>query len=419
MTSILERRERVFGAGAPLFYRQPLHVVRGEGVYLFDVEGRRYLDMYNNVPSAGHGNPRIAAAMAQQQATLNVHARYVHEGAIAFAERLVALHGPEIESVVFSCSGTEANEIAMRMAQVSTGKRGVVCTNAAYHGNSTLVGALSPFERRRAASDAVRTFPTPQMYRPPALGADAHLDELAKAIAELEATGAGFSALMVCPIFANDGLPDIPAGFMGRASEMVRAAGGLVISDEVQSGYCRTGMWWGYQHSGLEPDIVVTGKAMGAGLPLAATLASRRLVEAFRAHTHYFNTCAGTPLQAAVGMAVLDAIEADGLAENAQVVGAALKAVLRERMARHARIGDVRGAGLFIGVEIVKGDAEKTPDRREAVEIVEGLKALGVLTSNAGVHSNVIKLRPPLGFSQENAESFIAAFDQVMAQARA
>ncbi len=421
MSPLRERRDRVLGAGAPLFYETPIHIVRGEGALLFDADGRRYLDMYNNVPSVGHGNARVTAAIAQQQSTLNVHSRYLHEGIVTFAETLVGLHDPQIESVIFSCSGTEANDIALRIARLATDKRGIVCTGAAYHGNSTLVGMLSPFERRRAPSDDVRTFPTPELYRPLIAGdeaaiTEAYLAHLQAAIVELESTGAGFGALIVCPIFANDGLPDIPADFMRRASAMVRDAGGLVIADEVQSGYCRTGDWWGYQHTGLVPDIVVTGKAMGNGLPIAGTLASRSLIEAFRAHTYYFNTCAATPLQAAAGLAVIEEIAAGRLAENTRRVGAALRAMLKQRQAADARIGDVRGAGLFIGVEIVQPGAERTPDRRTAVRIVNALKDAGVLTASAGVYGNVIKLRPPLCFSLENAEEFIAAFDKVMAE---
>ncbi|WP_312160437.1 aminotransferase class III-fold pyridoxal phosphate-dependent enzyme [Phenylobacterium sp.] len=420
--TLAARRDRVFGAGAPLFYREPLHIVRGEGVYLFDADGRRYLDLYNNVPSVGHGHPRVVQAMAAQQAMLNVHSRYLHEGAVAFAERLVGLNHSGVASVVFSCTGTEANEVAIRMARIATGRHGVVCSSAAYHGNSELVGALNPFERRRAPSEAVRVFPTPELYRPIAPGADqarnaeAYLERLQEAISALEGNGAGFAALIVCPIFANDGLPDIPKDFMRRACEMAHAAGGLVISDEVQAGYCRTGAWWGYQHAGFEPDITVLGKAMGAGLPLAATMAGRDVVEGFRARTHYFNTFAASPLQAAVGMAVLDVIEAEGLAENAARVGAAFKAMLRQRQPMDQRIGDVRGAGLFLGVEVVRGHGDSRPDKALAVEVVNRLKSMGFLTANAGVHGNVIKLRPPLAFSLADAEAFVEAFDQAMSQ---
>jgi 4-aminobutyrate aminotransferase-like enzyme len=421
-TSLMARREQALGAGAPLFYASPLHIVRGEGAYLFDAAGRRYVDLYNNVPCVGHAHPAVVEAMARQQATLNVHSRYLHEGVVALAERLTGLHGPQIQSVVFSCSGTEANEIALRMARFATGKRGIVCTDATYHGNSELVGALTRAGAQQPANPDVRAFPFPELYRPLAPGADeaaladAYLDRLSDAIRGLEAEGAGFAALIVCSIFANEGLPDVPRGFMARAAEMVRAAGGLVIADEVQAGYGRTGRWWGYDGAGFTPDIVVTGKPMGAGLPLAATAASKPLVDLFRARTRYFNTFASSPLQAAVGMAVLDVIEGEKLVENAGAVGAGLKAVLLQRKDRCARIGDIRGQGLFIGIEMVSDQTARTPDRDLAVDMINRLKDRGFLTSNAGAFGNVVKIRPPLVFSEENAADFLTAFDAVIAE---
>lgn len=419
--TLAARRDRALGAGAPLFYNTPLHLVRGEGVELFDAEGRRYVDMYNNVPCVGHANPHVVEAMARQQATLNVHSRYLHEGIVAFAERLAALHGPAIESVVFSCSGTEANEVALRMARLATGKTGIVCTNATYHGNSEAVAKLNRIGADRNAAGDVRAIPFPEMLRPlvPGAGedelAEAYLDRLRGAIRSLEGDGVGFAGLIVCSIFANEGLPDVPRGFMPRAAEIVRAAGGVVIADEVQAGYARTGRWWGYDVTGFTPDIVVTGKPMGNGLPLAATAASRSLVEGFRAATRYFNTFASSPLQAAVGMAVLDVIERDGLRENVTAVGAFLKAALAERKARFASIADVRGHGLFIGVEIAGTDAARTPDADRAIEVVNRLKDNGFLTSNAGAYKNVVKIRPPLVFGQRHAEEFLVAFDATMA----
>lgn len=418
--ALVERRNRALGAGAALFYAQPLHIVRGEGTYLFDADGRRYVDMYNNVPCVGHAHPRIVEAMASQQATLNVHSRYLHEAVLVFAERLAALHGRQIESVVFSCSGTEANEIALRMARFATAAKGIVCTDATYHGNSELVGALTGLGLGRGdpARPDIRAFPFPQTFRAiePGLSGEAlteaYLARLAAAIAELKSNGSGFAALIVCSIFANEGLPDVPPGFMERAAKMAREAGGLVIADEVQAGYGRTGQWWGYGVTGFEPDIVVTGKPMGAGLPLAATAASRALVETFRARTRYFNTFASSPLQAAVGMAVLDVIEKEGLIANAARVGAALKAALEARKGRWERIGDVRGVGLFIGVEMVDGTG--APDRDLAFDIANRLKDRGFLTSNAGAFNNVVKIRPPLVFSQGDAEAFLAAFDAVI-----
>jgi 4-aminobutyrate aminotransferase-like enzyme len=420
-TTLAARRDRALGTGAPLFYDKPLHIVRGEGTYLFDDTGRRYVDMYNNVPCVGHANPHVVEAMARQQATLNVHSRYLHEGIVALAERIAALHGPAIESVVFSCSGTEANEVALRIARGASGKQGIVCTNATYHGNSEAVGKMTRIGAGQNTGGDVRAIPFPEMFRPIVPGAsesdllEAYLERLRGVIRSFEDDGTGFAGLIVCPIFANEGLPDVPSGFMARAAEMVRAAGGYLIADEVQAGYCRTGRWWGYEGTGFTPDIVVTGKPMGNGLPLAATAASKALVDGFRARTRYFNTFASSPLQAAVGMAVIDVIERDKLKENVARVGASLKAALGERKKTCDAIGDVRGHGLFIGVEMVKGKALE-PDSERAIEVVNKLKDRGFLTSNAGAFRNVVKIRPPLVFGQRDADEFLTAFDATIAE---
>ena len=420
-TTLATRRDRALGTGAPLFYDKPLHIVRGEGTYLFDDTGRRYVDMYNNVPCVGHANPHVVEAMARQQATLNVHSRYLHEGIVALVERIAALHGPAIESVVFSCSGTEANEVALRIARGASGKQGIVCTNATYHGNSEAVGKMTRIGAGQNTGGDVRAIPFPEMFRPIVPGAsesdllEAYLERLRGTIRSFEDDGTGFAGLIVCPIFANEGLPDVPQGFMARAAEMVRAAGGYLIADEVQAGYCRTGRWWGYEDAGFTPDIVVTGKPMGNGLPLAATAASKALVDGFRARTRYFNTFASSPLQAAVGMAVIDVIERDKLKENVARVGASLKAALGERKKACAAIGDVRGHGLFIGIEMVKGKALE-PDSERAIEVVNKLKDRGFLTSNAGAFRNVVKIRPPLVFGQRDADEFLTAFDATIAE---
>ena len=306
------------------------------------------------------------------------------------------------------------------MARIATGKAGIVCTNATYHGNSEAVGKLTRLGTGSNAAGDVRAIPFPERFRPLVPGAseaalaDAHLARLDDAIRGLEQDGIGLAALIVCPIFANEGLPDVPRGFMARAAAMVREAGGLVIADEVQAGYCRTGRWWGYEGAGFVPDIVVTGKPMGNGLPLAATAASRTLVEGFRARTRYFNTFASSPLQAAVGHAVLDVIERDGLAAKVAAVGANLKAALAERASHCRAIGDVRGHGLFIGIEMVKAGRE--PDAELAIRIVNALKDRGFLTSNAGAFRNVVKIRPPLVFEHAHAQEFLAAFDATLAE---
>lgn len=411
--TLLERRNRTIGTGAPLFYQDPVHIVRGEGVTLFDADGRRYVDMYNNVPCVGHCHPHVVEAITTQAGTLNVHSRYLHEGILEYAERLAGHHHAGLDSVVFACTGTEANEVALMMARLATGGRGIVCTDAAYHGNSAEVRKLT---RPKSNDGEVRAMPFPETYRfahnedPTAW----HLDRLRAVIASFEADGIPFAGMLLCPILANEGLPNIPPGFMAAAREVVHEAGGLFIADEVQAGLCRTGQWWGYETMDFEPDIAVMGKPIGAGMPLAAVAASRDLVETFRRGTGYFNTFASSPLQAAAGNAVLDVIEQENLRANVAAVGTAMRDRLRELQEGCEPMGDVRGHGLFIGIEWVEDRAGKAPDRAGAVAVVNALKAKGFLIGNAGAFGNVVKIRPPLVFSADDAASFLDAFEETL-----
>lgn len=408
--SLLERRNRTLGTGAPLFYKDAVHIVRGEGVTLFDADGRRYVDMYNNVPCVGHCHPHVVEAITRQAATLNVHSRYLHEGILEYAERLAGHHHAGLDCVVFECTGTEANEVALMMARLATGGRGIVCTDAAYHGNSAEVRKLT---RPKSNDGEVRAIPFPETYRfarsedPTAW----HLDRLRAVIASFEEDGIPFAGMLACPILANEGLPNIPPGFMAAAAAIVRKAGGLFIADEVQAGLCRTGRWWGYETMDFEPDIAVMGKPIGAGMPLAAVAASRGLVETFRRGTGYFNTFASSPLQAAAGNAVLDVIERDNLRANVSAVGATMRARLCELQGSCEPMGDVRGHGLFIGIEWVKDRIANEPDRAGAVAVVNALRDKGFLIGNAGAFGNVVKIRPPLVFSADNAAAFLAAFE--------
>lgn len=419
LTELLKRRDRSFGHGAPLFYTEPVELVRGEGASVFDRSGRRYVDLYNNVPAVGHGNVRVADAISQQQRTLNVHSRYVHEDAVVYAERLAALHDPAIESFVFSCSGTEANEVAIRMARIATGRLGIVCTDAAYHGNSDLVGRLTSVGRGQPESADVHSFPFPDCYRPVVAGlsedalAEEYLTRIADAITRFEVSGVGFAGMLICSIFANEGLPHVPAGFMKRAADLVHKAGGLLIADEVQAGFGRTGHWWGYQAAGFTPDIVVMGKPMGNGVPVSGTGASHAIVDQFRAKMGHFNTTASTPLQAAAGMAVLDELEGNCLLDRAQQLGQVLQNELVRIAAGNERLGNVRGHGLFRVVDVVTDKETKVPDTALAAAISEELKNLGFLTAAAGAYSNLVKIRPPLVILEEDVAAFLRGFKAV------
>ena len=415
-TNLLARRERLLGAGMPLFYQEAVNIVRGEGVWLIDSKGRRYLDMYNNVPCVGHCHPHVVEAMHRQASTLNVHSRYLHEGVLDYAERLISHHAEDLTSVVFTCTGTEANEVAISMARIATGGRGIICTDAAYHGNSEEVDKLT---RARDGNPEILAIPYPQRYRPLREGAseaeltDLYLSKVRAAIERFAADSIPLASMLVCPILANEGLPDIPNGFMPQAAEMVRDAGGLFIADELQAGFCRTGRWWGYEAMNFVPDIVTMGKPMGNGLPLAGTVAKSELVAAFREQRRYFNTFASSPLQAAVGMAVMEVIETENLRQNVVNVGDYLHAELTKFQSQCPPLAEVRGHGLFIGLEWVSDRDAKTPDRDGAEVLVNRLKEKGFLIGSAGSYGNVLKIRPPLVYTREHADLFLTAFAEI------
>ena len=413
MSELLDRHHLVMGDHAPLFYEEPLTLCSGDGVWLKDLHGDCYLDLYNNVPCVGHANPRVVENLAEQAATLNIHSRYLHEGVVTYVERLVGLHHDGIESAILGCSGTESTEMALTLARTVTGRQGIICTDATYHGNSSLVGRLSglPVGVERSG---VKSISTPQLFRPIAEGlSDAellqkHLDQLEATINSFADQG-GFAGMMLCSILANEGLPDPPEGWFVEATAMVKAAGGLIIADEVQAGFGRSGSWWGYEVSDFTPDVVCMGKPMGNGFPVSAMAASHEMVSKFRETHRYFNTFASSPLQAAAGSAVLDEIIENGLVQQVAHVGAGLKTALTDLQAEHPQMGDVRGSGLFIGIDWV-APGTTDPDVSGAQRMVESLKSRLILLGKAGQHGNVLKIRPPLVFQDEHAELFLEAF---------
>ena len=413
MSELLDRHHLVMGDHAPLFYEEPLTLCSGDGVWLKDLNGDCYLDLYNNVPCVGHANPRVVKNLADQAATLNIHSRYLHEGVVTYVERLVGLHHDGIESAILGCSGTESTEMALTLARTVTGRQGIICTDATYHGNSSLVGRLSglPVGVERSG---VKSISTPQLFRPIAEGlSDAellqkHLDQLEATINSFADQG-GFAGMMLCSILANEGLPDPPEGWFAEATAMVKAAGGLVIADEVQAGFGRSGSWWGYGVSDFTPDVVCMGKPMGNGFPVSAMAASHEMVSKFRETHRYFNTFASSPLQAAAGSAVLDEIIENGLVQQVTDVGAGLKTALTDLQGEHPQMGDVRGSGLFIGIDWV-APGTTDPDVSGAQRMVESLKSRLILLGKAGQHGNVLKIRPPLVFQDEHAELFLEAF---------
>ena len=418
---LLQRRYRVLGRGSPLFYDKPLHLVRGEGVWLFDAEGRRYLDAYNNVPHVGHCHPRVVEAIARQAATLNTHTRYLHEGIIQYAERLTATFDPQLSMAFLACTGSEANEIALRMATVCTGHRGILCTRFAYHGNTTAVAQISTvFPPPEGMAPHIRAVVAPDSYRDPrdaggALSPQAWLADIEEACESLRASGHGVAAMLFDTIFSSEGLPDLTPEFLAKAAAIVRAAGGVYIADEVQPGFGRTGThMWGYQRYGVVPDIVTLGKPMGNGHPVSGVVARAALANEFASRVMYFNTFGGNPVSCAAANAVLDVLEEERLQDNARIVGDHAMEGLRRLQAKHALIGDVRGQGLFFGAELVRDRGTREPATAETKRVVNSMRERGVLISRIGVHDNVLKIRPPMPFSKDNADLLLSTLDDAL-----
>lgn len=404
--ALIARRAAALGPAYRLFYEHPLQIVRGEDVWLHAADGRRYLDAYNNVASVGHCHPHVVEAIARQAATLSTHTRYLSEGTVAFAERLLATFPREIGHVMFTCTGSEANDLAVRLARNVTGAEGFLITANAYHGVTEATAGLSPslgpaVPRPRG----VRLLPAPLHGDGEAFAADVRA-----AIASLAADGIRPAALIVDTIFSSDGVIPDPAGFLAPAVAAIRAAGGLFIADEVQPGFGRTGAGlWGFSRHGVVPDMVSMGKPMGNGYPVAALAMKPEMVADFGARARYFNTFGGNSVAIAAASAVLDVIENQNLIANARDVGVHFKAGLLSLKA--PQIAAVRGVGLFLGVDIAR---EAKADAKEAARLVNGLREAGVLISATGPNGNILKIRPPLTFTKDQADWFLERFATVL-----
>jgi 4-aminobutyrate aminotransferase-like enzyme len=419
-TDLLARRKKLLGAAYSLFYADPVHIVRGEGVWLFGADGRKYLDMYNNVPHVGHCHPHVVKAICEQAATLNTHTRYLHENVLDYAERLVAKFTDALDTAMFCCTGSEANELALRIARKVTGGEGLIVTDFAYHGNTKAIHEIST--ESCPASELppyVVTVPTPDCYRGEYRGADAgarYAAHVQNAVDTLTERGFKPAAFVIDTIISSGGVVRPPAGYLKTAADIIRAAGGLFVADEVQPGFGRTGKnFWGYEADAVEPDIVTMGKPMGNGHTIAAVVTRAELTRTFSRHDHYFNTFGGNPVSCAAALAVLDVIENENLKQNALEVGEHLVAGLQSLAARHDVIGDVRGNGLFIAVEFVRDRAARLPDAAVAGQVVNELRQRGVLTGAIGPDNNILKLRPPLVINKAEADLMLATLDDVLA----
>ena len=416
---IIERRAKLLGPAYKLFYRNPIQIVRGEGVHLFDADGRAYLDAYNNVPSVGHCHPRVVEAIARQAATLNTHTRYANGLLLDYAERLLATFPAEIGHVMFTCTGSEAVDLALRIARFRTGGEGTIITANAYHGVTTATAEISPsLGPGVPLGRSVRTVapPVPDPAAPAAAeqAGQAFAARVSDAIADLRRHGIKFAAFIADSLFSSDGIRPDPAGFLRPALDAVHDAGGLYIADEVQPGFARTGdAMWGFQRHGIVPDLVVMGKPMGNGMPIAGVAARPEVVEEFGRQIRYFNTFGGNSVCVAAAAAVLDVIEAEGLAENARAVGRYLLDTLKQIAEDTPRINAVRGAGLYAGVDFVRPGSTE-PDGDAAIAVVNGLRDRHVLISATGPHGNTLKIRPPLPFARAHVDQLAAALSDTL-----
>jgi 4-aminobutyrate aminotransferase-like enzyme len=415
------RRSASLAPSYQLFYDEPVQLVRGSGVWVYDNEGNRYLDCYNNVPSVGHAHPRVVKALADQAALINTHTRYLHRNVVELAERLASILPGDVNTCYFVCTGTEANDLAVQIARTVTGNHGVIVTERSYHGNSDLVGKLStdsyPASER---PDWLGVVEPPNLYRGPFRRPDIDAGSkyaalVGDSIGQLGERGHAPAALLIDTSWDSNGVLNAPPDYVNRSSEIARRGGGVVIADEVQAGYCRMGKhFWGHSHYDVIPDIVTIGKPMGAGHPVAAVVTTPDIAAAFAEKRNYFNTFGGNPVSASVALAVLDVIEDEQLLANATSTGDALGQGLAEIERRHPIVGAVQGGGLFWGLDLVSDRETRRPIAyADARRIATRLRHRGILAGVTGRYSNVLKIRPPLVFQPEHVDVLLSELDNL------
>jgi len=423
-STILQRRREHISNNLSISYRQPLKIIRGAMQYLFDDSGKTYLDCVNNVCHVGHCHPRVVRALRDQAARLNTNTRYLHDHIVAYAERLTATLPDPLNVCFFVNSGSEANDLALRLARNFTGEKDCIVIDAAYHGHLSSLIELSPYKFNGPDGDGrpqtTQVAAMPDGYRgkyrrddPEA--AQKYAAHVKNAIATIQARGRGVAAFFAESLLGCGGQIVLPDGYLSAAFQHIRAAGGVCIADEVQVGFGRVGShWWGFETQGVAPDIVTMGKPIGNGHPMAAVVTTREIADAFANGMEYFNTFGGNPVSCAVGLAVLRVIEAENLRENALKVGNYFLERLRELQQKHAIIGDVRGRGLFIGVELVHDRETLEPAAAEAAEIVNRMKERGILLSTDGPLHNIIKIKPPIVFSRFNVDRVVNELEVIL-----
>src|ERR1051326_3403297 len=403
--SLIQERSRLLGRNLSVAYERPLNIVRGSMQYLYDDEGRRYLDAYNNVAHVGHCHPRVVAAGQQQMELLNTNTRYLSELILEYAEKLTATLPEPLRVCFFVNSGSEANELALRLARAHTKARDLIVLEHAYHGNTTTLIDISPYKHDGPGGEGAPTW----VHKSPLPKSQDDAEHVAELAGQLKLCG-----------FIAESMPSVagqiifPDGYLARVYEGVRDAGGVCIADEVQTGYGRIGThFWAFEKYGVVPDIVVLGKPIGNGHPIGAAITTRAIADSFANGMEFFSTFGGNNVSCAIGLKVLEVVQEEKLQAHALEVGERLIGGLRELQQRHEIIADVRGSGLFIGVELVR---DREPAAVEAARVVNQMRERGILLGTDGPHHNVLKIRPPMPFSAENAEELLAALDSAFAE---
>lgn len=419
---LLAIRSRHFGRGLRLHYEQPLHLARGWMQYLYGADGREYLDLVNNVCHVGHSHPKVVEAARRQWSKLNTNTRYLYDELADYLERLLALFPEPLKVCYLVCSGSEANELALRLARAYTGRREIMVVDHAYHGNTNTLAEISPYKYKGRGGagrpDWVHEVELPDTYRgrwrDPEKAGEQYAAQIREALSRRNA-GERIAAFICESMPGCAGQVVLPDGYLAAAYRAAREAGAVCIADEVQVGFGRVGSHtWAFETQGVTPDIVTLGKPIGNGHPLAAVITRPDIAEAFDNGMEYFNTFGGNPVSCAVGLAVLEVMEEEGLQERARVLGDRLLEGLRALAGLHQAIGDVRGRGLFVGVDLVKDRESREPDPLLAKTVVEKLKDRGILLNTEGPYENVLKIKPPLQITEGDIDRFLDELDRAL-----
>ena len=419
---ILQLRQKYLSPSLSLSYDIPLHIVRAKGQYLYDANGKRYLDAVNNIQHVGHCHPMVVDAARKQYGILNTNTRYLDENVVSYAKDLTSYLPDDLNVCFFTNSGSESNDLALRLARNKTQSKDTIVLDGAYHGHVSSLIDISPYKHNSKGGSGppsyVHTLPMPDPFRGKYRGQKAlngYIDELKEILLSIKKQGKQLSAFVVEPIMGCGGQVILPDEFLKRSFELVRDAGGICIADEVQIGFGRVGTdFWGFETAYVEPDIVTMGKSMGNGHPLSVVVTTKDIAEKFNNGMEYFNSFGGNPVSCAVGKAVLRAVEEENMQQNANKIGKYLLQELKELQSEFSLIGEVRGRGLFIGIELIKNSSNLSPASKEAEEVVNKMKRKKILLSTDGPDHNVIKIKPPMIFNRQNADELVLKLSEVL-----